>query len=62
MDRTGANFYRCVEMIEKQLETKPMLLQLPIGKFSYAFYTIRLQMYEFNLRQEFILNSLLYSR
>jgi len=31
MDRTGANFYRCVEMIEKQLETVPMVLQLPIG-------------------------------
>eukprot|EP01039_Chlorochromonas_danica_P007735 gene7735-8546_t len=31
MDRMGANFYRCVEMIEKQLETKPAVLQLPIG-------------------------------
>mmetsp|Transcript_7313 Transcript_7313/g.7530 ORF Transcript_7313/g.7530 Transcript_7313/m.7530 type:complete len:760 (-) Transcript_7313:144-2423(-) len=31
MDRTGANFYKCVEMIEKQLETIPMVLQLPIG-------------------------------
>jgi elongation factor G len=31
MDRMGANFYNCVEMIEKQLETVPLLLQLPIG-------------------------------
>jgi elongation factor G len=31
MDRTGANFYRCVSMIEKQLETIPLVLQLPIG-------------------------------
>jgi elongation factor G len=31
MDRTGANFYRCVDMIKKQLETIPLLLQLPIG-------------------------------
>jgi elongation factor G len=31
MDRTGANFFRCVEMIKKQLETIPLLLQLPIG-------------------------------
>jgi elongation factor G len=34
MDRTGANFYRCVEMIEKQLEAKPAVLQLPIGSES----------------------------
>lgn len=31
MDRMGANFYRCVDMIKKQLETEPLLLQLPIG-------------------------------
>merc|ERR1719502_452388 len=31
MDRMGANFYNCVDMIEKQLETVPLLLQLPIG-------------------------------
>ena len=31
MDRTGANFYRCVDMIKKQLETEPLLLHLPIG-------------------------------
>ena len=31
MDRTGANFYRCVEMIKKQLETIPLILHLPIG-------------------------------
>jgi len=32
MDRTGANFYRCLEMVEKQLETVPLVLQLPIGE------------------------------
>ena len=31
MDRTGANFYRCVDMIKKQLDTKPAVLHLPIG-------------------------------
>jgi elongation factor G len=31
MDRTGANFYRCVDMIRKLLDTTPLLLQLPIG-------------------------------
>ena len=31
MDRMGANFYRCVDMIEDMLDTTPMLLQLPIG-------------------------------
>ena len=31
MDRMGANFYRCVDMIEKQLETVPLVLTLPIG-------------------------------
>lgn len=27
----GANFYRCIEMIKKQLDTIPLVLQLPIG-------------------------------
>ena len=31
MDRMGANFYRCIEMIKKQLQTVPMILHLPIG-------------------------------
>lgn len=31
MDRTGANFYRCIDMIKKQLETVPAILHLPIG-------------------------------
>jgi len=31
MDRMGANFYNCVDMIEDQLDTVPLLLQLPIG-------------------------------
>jgi elongation factor G len=31
MDRTGANFYRCVDMIKKQLQTVPLILHLPIG-------------------------------
>jgi elongation factor G len=31
MDRLGANFYRCVDMIGKQLEGKPLVVQLPIG-------------------------------
>lgn len=34
MDRIGANFHRCVEMIEKQLGTLPVLLHLPIGSES----------------------------
>jgi len=31
MDRMGANFYRCIDMIKKQLEATPLLLQIPIG-------------------------------
>merc|ERR1719174_2317744 len=32
MDRTGANFFFCVETIKELLGAKPLLLQLPIGK------------------------------
>ena len=31
MDRTGANFYRCVDMIVDRLGAKPLPIQLPIG-------------------------------
>ncbi|MBT5827581.1 MAG: elongation factor G [Alphaproteobacteria bacterium] len=31
MDRTGANFYRCVDMMVDRLAAKPLVLQLPIG-------------------------------
>jgi elongation factor G len=31
MDRTGANFYRCVDMIKSLLGAKPAILHLPIG-------------------------------
>ncbi len=31
MDRMGANFYRCVDMIKKNLGANPIVLQLPIG-------------------------------
>ncbi len=31
MDRMGADFYRCVEMIKDRLGATPILLQLPIG-------------------------------
>ncbi len=31
MDRTGANFFRTVEMIESRLEAIPAVIQLPIG-------------------------------
>ncbi len=31
MDRTGANFFRTVEMIENRLEATPAVIQLPIG-------------------------------
>merc|ERR1719460_2666952 len=32
MDRTGANFYYCVDTIKEMLGAKPAVLQLPIGK------------------------------
>ena len=32
MDRTGADFFRCVDMIVDRLGAKPVVLQLPIGK------------------------------
>ncbi len=31
MDRTGADFYRCVDMIVDRLGAKPLVTQLPIG-------------------------------
>ena len=31
MDRTGADFYRCVDMIVDRLGAKPVVLQLPLG-------------------------------
>jgi elongation factor G len=31
MDRTGANFYRCVDMIKTMLDSTPCVVQLPIG-------------------------------
>ena len=34
MDRTGANFFRTVEMIESRLESTPAVVQLPIGSES----------------------------
>jgi len=34
MDRVGADFYRCVDMIEDRLGATPLVLQLPIGSES----------------------------
>ena len=34
MDRIGADFYRCVEMIKDRLGSKPLVMQLPIGSES----------------------------
>ncbi len=34
MDRTGANFYRCVDMIKDRLGALPLVIQLPIGSES----------------------------
>ena len=34
MDRTGADFYMCVDMIVKRLGATPLVLQLPIGSES----------------------------
>src|SRR5208282_5829261 len=31
MDRSGANFLRCVDMIKKRLGARPLPVQLPIG-------------------------------
>src|SRR5947208_4850838 len=31
MDRTGASFYRCVEMIVERLGANPVIVQIPIG-------------------------------
>lgn len=31
LDRTGANFYRCVDMITERLKARPSVLTLPIG-------------------------------
>lgn len=31
MDRIGADFFRCIDMIQERLKAKPICLQLPIG-------------------------------
>ncbi len=31
LDRVGANFFRCVDMIKERLGAKPVVMQLPIG-------------------------------
>ncbi|EAS51089.1 translation elongation factor G [Aurantimonas manganoxydans SI85-9A1] len=31
MDKTGADFYRCVDMIKSRLGARPVVIQLPIG-------------------------------
>ncbi len=31
LDRTGADFFRCVDMIKERLGAKPMVLQVPVG-------------------------------
>jgi len=31
LDRTGADFFRCVDMIKDRLGAKPMVMQIPIG-------------------------------
>jgi len=31
MDRTGANFYRTVDMIKERLQSKPAVIQIPLG-------------------------------
>ena len=34
MDRTGADFYRCVDMIVERLGANPLVMQLPVGSES----------------------------
>ena len=31
LDRTGADFFRCVDMIKERLGAKPLVLQVPVG-------------------------------
>ncbi len=31
LDRTGADFFRCVDMIKERLGSKPLVLQIPVG-------------------------------
>jgi elongation factor G len=39
MDRIGANFKRCLDMIEDRLQAKPLILQLPLGN-ERSFYGV----------------------
>ncbi len=46
MDRTGADFYRCVDMVVDRLGANPLVLQLPIGsedKFEGVVDLIRMK-------------------
>ena len=31
LDRTGADFFRCVDMIKDRLGAKPLVMQIPVG-------------------------------
>ncbi|BAV92171.1 elongation factor G [Candidatus Desulfovibrio trichonymphae] len=51
MDRTGANYNRCLEMIHDRLGAKPVSLQLPIGaedKFEGVVDLVRMQAVSFD--------------
>jgi len=46
MDRIGADFYRCVDMIEDRLGANPLVIQLPIGaesKFEGVIDLVRMK-------------------
>ena len=46
MDRVGANFYRCVDMIVDRLGANPLVLQLPLGSEAHFKGVIDLIEYE----------------
>src|SRR5699024_783820 len=55
MDKVGADFFRCVEMIEDRLATQPVAIQLPIGaedQFAGVVDLIRMQAIYWNEEEQ----------
>merc|ERR1719487_2221159 len=55
MDRTGANFYNCVDMIKTMLDSTPAVIQLPIGaedEFSGVIDLVTMQAVEWKGKDE----------
>ena len=45
LDRTGADFFRCVDMIKERLGANPLVIQVPIGGYYHLILIIKIVQY-----------------